>query len=316
MALLRSMAMALLVGCVCSKAVAPEEKATPSATTAARLAALVNDMEARQPSADASAPQPQFVVEKDVVIMEAQSQRALGACACQVYRNGAKAGQPACAKVENGRTICTQQHNGQCHVEQTKCRGTGGAVAPMASPAPMAVGFVDAEVDDEMGEVYLNVNFQIHNPLMRSLSQLPTTDAFRDALASLTSTSKQRVQVITSWDAPTAQAGAAQRSIGSATATLHATFAVNNAKRRETLEALLQLTEELPEMGGVSYRVVHITVLEQAAHPLVCPPPAELIKAESARLQQELVALKEEEVQLLRRGTQRSANTAKLQKLG
>jgi len=83
---------------------------------------------------------------------------------------------------------------------------------------------------------------------------------------------------------------------------------------------LLQLTEELPDMGGVSYRVVHIAILEQAAHPLVCSAPAESIKAESARLLQQLIALKEEEVQLLRRGSQRSANATncdptRLQKL-
>ena len=314
---MRVAVMGLLCGAVCGAAVAPELSEPPNASkaAAARLSEIVNGMAAGQ---QAAAPTPQTLsLDEDTVIMEARlgDRRALGRCRCDHYRNGAASGFPLCAKVENGRTICMPQHNNACSSDAVVC-SDGGEGRAEASPDP-SVGFVDAE-SDESGDFYLNVNFQIHHAGTVAAAQLPTASQFVQALAEMARLSKARVNVITSWGAPGVQVrasgvaaqAAAHRGSSDAvnTATVHATFALKSDQRRDALEAMLQLAEELPVIDSVTYHITHVTILEHTTHPLVCNAAAETVKAEAAALLQQLVELKQEEVELLRTGAAHAAN--------
>lgn len=310
----RAAGAVLLLSVAAAKAVAPAAELN---STAARLEALVRDMAEGQQGAVAAAPTPQRLAEEDVVILEGAERRRLGVCNCNGgYRNGASSGSPTCAKVENGRHVCyPQRSDGRCSDHAaTACRGSGSS-RPSASPAPM---LFDAEAEPD--EVYLNVNLQLHDAHTTSAAQLPSPDQFAHALAALTHLGRSNINVVTTWGAPVgvraatsvaqqpteATALAAERT----TATLHATFQVRNARRREALEALLQLSEELPEIAGHSYSIVHMQVFERSQNPLVCTAQGENRKSEAQNLLRQLVELKRTEVELMRRGVQQSAGAA------
>jgi len=316
---MRATVMALLWAAVYGAAVSPEQTEPPTAgKAAARLSEMVNGMAQGQQTA---APAPQgLALDEDAVIVEARlsNRRALGRCRCDHYRNDAKPGSALCVKVENGRTICTPQHHHGCNSDFVACDARGEGQAE-ASPGP-SVGFVDAEGDDS-GDVYLNVNFQIHHESTAAgAAQLPTASQFVAALADMTRLPQSRVNVVTSVGASSgaqvrASGVAAQAAHGGGgsgaavnTATVHATFAVKNDKRRDALEAMLQLAEELPVIGSVTYHITHVTILEHATHPLVCDAAAESVKADAAALLQQLVELKQVEVELLRNACAKAAN--------
>lgn len=282
MAPMCAMAMALMLGMAAGKAVNPEE-ATPDAAAApaavARLRSLVSDMEARQPSV-AAAPEPQPVLlDDDAVIVEAHARRELGSCKCKEYRNGALKGSQSCVATEGSKKICYPRNSyGKCDSGMSTCGGGGGGLS--ASPAPSSRMLADAEVTDEPGEAYLNVNFQIHNANVASESQLPPDEAFVDSLASHTGTSKQKLLAYVRWAEGASQGSAATSAPQAGTATLHATFTVSSAKQREALEAQLQLTEELPQVNGLSFRVVLLTVNDEDRYPRVCARNAKKVEVE------------------------------------
>ena len=91
---------------------------------------------------------------------------------------------------------------------------------------------------------------------------------------------------------------------------MSATFSVRSARRRSQLEALLSLSEELPRIGGVSFRIAHLQVFEQATHPLVCNAERETDKSEAAVLLRQLVELKRQEVALMRQGVAQAATAS------
>jgi len=315
---MRITVVTLLCGAACGAAVAPEKQPEASrADLTHRLAELVSSMAAGQQT---SAPKAEVVsLDDEAVIVEALdgNRRSLGRCRCDDYHHAAAAGMDLCAKVESGRTICTPQHNNRCKAEEVKCSGRGDR--PAASPQPSAGGdFSDAELQ-ELGDVYINANFQISPEGGKTLSMqgLPTAEQFVTALAEMTRLSRSNIHVITSWDfANDKVRAAATRSVADRhlvttagdEAMLHATFAIASERRRDALEALLQVTELL-HIGGVTYKVNHVTILEHATHPLVCNAEAETVKAEAALLLQQLVALKQAEVELLQTGLAKSQNT-------
>jgi len=217
--------------------------------------------------------------------------RQLASCSCDSYRGGAVPGSMLCAKVEGGSTVCMpRQANSGCDSVSVACIGAGGAKDRVhASPAPR---FDDAEVDSEV--VYLNANLQILHNDVKSKQQLPDAEAFASALAHLIKLPSGKVNVVTEW-------GKGKVRNTAATAMLHTTFELKSRGKREAVEALLQLTEELPSVGGRHFSVVHVQIFDQATSPLVCAKKAEGLKADAGELLRQLVALKEEEVSLLRR---------------
>jgi hypothetical protein len=312
MEMLRAGLPLLLVGAACAAAVAPlhEAHSPNDQSSTARLEALVRDMAEQQGAIPAPTPEGHS---EDVVILEGSERRRLGRCTCNHYRNGARAGSPVCNKMEGGQRVCYPQNAGTCSDrEATLCGSSGGGGRPQASPAP---SFFNAEEQDA-DDVYLNVNLQIYDAHTNS-SALPSADQFAHALAQLTSTRRSRVNVLVTRGAPQGvRAGtpvtAAQASAGASgtTATVQATFAVKTTARREALEASLLLSEELPEINGRSFRIVHQQVFEASGHPLVCAAHEESVKAEATALLRQLVALKRTEVELMQQGVVQNAGHA------
>ena len=320
---LRPVGVLLVLGAACAAAVNPASSERSKSTVAnmtARLEALVRDMADGQQSG--GAPAPEKLYEEDVMILEegSENRRRLGACNCNGgYRNGATRTSGVCAKVENGRNVCyPQMSDGSCSVTTAVRCGARGGSTPTASPTPLL-----SDEEAEPGQAYLNVDLQLFNPHISGPSQLPSPNQFRSALAALAEVSENRVNVITTWGAPTGvRSGAAQQqgdeaaastvtSATRTTATVHATFSVRNEQRRETLSTLLSLSEELPEIGGESYTIINHQVFEQASRPLICDAAGEQEKSDAAGLLRQLVELKRQEVELLRQSvTQAAGQTA------
>lgn len=245
-----------------------------------------------------------------------EQRRRLGVCNCNGgFRNGASRSTAVCAKVESGRNVCyPQMSDGSCSVATAVRCGARGGSNPTASPTPLL-----SDEEAEPGQSYLNLNLQLFNPHIAGPSQLPSPDQFASALAELASVNANRVNVITTWGAPTGvRSGVAQQQAGEGpasatrtTATVHATISLRSEQRRESLSTMLTLSEELPEIAGESYRIVNLQVFEQASQPLVCDAEGEQERSDAAGLLRQLVELKRQEVDLLRQSvTQAAAQTA------
>lgn len=306
--MLHALAAALVVSAAHAAAVSPETEAAARASHDAPaprvLEDLVRDMAAGQ-DASVGASHRDAPEGHDVFILEDTGRRQLGKCSCNEYRNGASPEEPTCGKVESGRTVCMPQHNGRCHGEYVTCQGKKQFDVPTSSPTPYA-----SDEDEDDGEGYVNVNLALSHAGSLSASQLPGDDAFAASLAKLGGMKSGSVHALTSWAAGNGQRSS-DATAPSTRVTVHATFTTKGSRRREALEAQLQMTESLivPGVAG-NFEVASLEILDQAVHPLICSPGAESLKADAKALLKQLVALKETELDLVRQAISRGTNPA------
>jgi len=309
MPVLHALAAALVISAAHAAAVSPETEAASARSSGDSpvprlLEDLVRDMATGQQASEAtSRSEPE---EHDVFILEDTGRRQLGGCSCNEYRNGASPEQPSCAKVENGRTVCMPMHNGQCHSQYVACRGKKQFAADVLSASPMP----RSDVDEDGHDVYVNVNLALSHAGSISASQLPSADAFAASLAKLGDVESDRVHALTSWAAGNGQRSSDAMTLGTRV-TVHATFTAKGSRRREALEAQLQMADSLSVVGVVGkFEVVSLEILDQAMHPLICSPDAESLKTDASALLKQLVALKETELDLVRQAIARGSNPA------
>jgi len=257
----------------------------PKLDSLTKLEALVSSMAAGQSAEPAAARKLEATATSDVVILEEQEhRRQLSDCDCKSYANGA---QPTddnlCIKISGKRNEerSCRPYFGGCMSDHKWCTNT-------AQPSPYASN--PSREMDELGEMgsdqatYVNFNVQLSSPTVTSYSGMPPAESFAAVFAAKAGVTTKHVQAQTAFEQ---------------SATVHATVHVKNAARRMATETLLREMERIA-VDGTSFEVSSLKFFPALEYPLVCTPESEAIKADSAALMQQLVELKQQELELLR----------------